>query len=60
MWLQGLTGFIIGFIIGMVVNAILLRQVPKSEYMTNKNLRMRYGGLNWFIAILGMIIALKL
>lgn len=56
----GLTGFIIGFIAGMIVNAYLLRGVPRETYMNDKNMRLKYGALNWILALFGTIIALAI
>lgn len=56
----GLIGFILGFLAGMGINAYLLQGVPRGEFQRNKSMRLRYGGLNWAIAILGMIIGIAL
>lgn len=58
--MTALSGLVIGFIVGMVLNAFLLRNVPKADYLKNKNLRLKYGGLNWIIAFAGMAAALLL
>lgn len=50
-------GFIVGFIVGMAVNAYLLRGVPRATFLKNKDMRLRYGALNWAIAVFGAIIA---
>lgn len=55
---NGILGLVIGFIVGLIVNAILLRRIPKTEYLTNKNLRIKYGALNWGFALLGLVIGL--
>jgi hypothetical protein len=55
MGLYGLTGFIIGFIIGMIINARLLRNVPREKYRTDKSMRLRFGLLNWGIALIGLV-----
>lgn len=60
MWNYGLAGLVIGFVLGMVVNAILLRNTPKADYLKNKDLRTRYGLLNWAIVLAGMAIGLYL
>lgn len=56
--IAGLTGFIVGFIAGMIVNAYLLRGVSRETYINNKDMRLKYGALNWGIALFGMVIAL--
>jgi hypothetical protein len=55
MWIYGLTGFAIGFVLGMITNAYFLRNVPKAKYITDKSMRLRYGLLNWVIALLGFV-----
>ena len=58
MFLYGLSGLIIGFVAGMAANAYLLQGTPREDYLNNKDMRMKYGALNWAIAALGMIVAL--
>jgi hypothetical protein len=60
MGLYALTGFALGFIAGMIANAYLLRDVPRAKYLNDKSMRLRYGSLNWAIALLGMIIAIAI
>lgn len=60
MWPHGLLGFFIGFVVGVFINWYLLRDVPRDKYLQDRSLRLRYGGLNWGIALLGMIIGLAL
>lgn len=60
MWQYGLSGLVIGFIIGMVVNSWLLRGIPRDKMISDKKIRMRYGLLNWGIALFGMVIALAI
>ena len=57
--LYAVAGFVIGFVLGMILNAYLLRNVPRDNYMKDSSLRMRYGLLNWAIAIIGMMIGLS-
>ena len=58
--MYGLIGFIVGFIAGMIANRYLLRDVSAEEMRKNKDLRLKYGALNWAIAILGLIIGIAL
>lgn len=58
MWPFGVTGFVVGFIAGVVANAYLLRGVPREKYLKDRSIRLRYGALNWAIALLGMAIGM--
>lgn len=60
MFLYGLGGFIGGMILGAVVNAILLRNVPTKEWRNNRDLKLKYGAINWAFGIAGAILALYL
>ncbi|HEY1095791.1 MAG TPA: hypothetical protein VGF14_00965 [Alphaproteobacteria bacterium] len=60
MFLYGLGGFIGGMILGAVLNGVLLKDVPKEEWRKNRDLKMKYGGLNWLIALAGMVAGLFL
>ena len=60
MWLQGLIGLGIGFAVGMAANLYLLRDLPRDVMRRNRDMRLKYGALNWGIALLGMFIALAL
>ena len=60
MWIYGLSGFIVGFVLGMILNARLLRGIPREKYIKDSNLRLRYGLLNWGIALIGMMAGLYL
>ena len=57
--MYGLIGFITGFICGMLINLYLLKDVPR-EKLRDKNVRLKYGGLNWGIALLGLAIGIAL
>lgn len=59
-FMHGFIGFIIGFVAGMGINAYLLQGIPRDEFRRNKKLRMRYGALNWAIALLGLIIGIAI
>lgn len=56
--INGFIGLVCGFIFGMGVNAYLLQGMPREQLRTNRNLRMRYGALNWGLAVLGGLIAI--
>ncbi len=58
--MNGLIGFVLGFLGGMAVNAYLLRGMPREEMRRNKDLRLKYGALNWGLALLGLLIGLAL
>jgi hypothetical protein len=58
MFLTGLIGFIFGMIAGAIVNRYLLRNVPVEQWKTNRDLKLRYGGLNWAFGIAGVFIAI--
>jgi len=60
MFLYAVSGLVLGFIAGMILNAILLRKIPMADYLKNRTLRLRYGTLNWIIALLGMGIGMYL
>lgn len=60
MWLYGIGGLVFGFIIGMALNAYLLQDVPKEKYTKDRGLRLKYGLLNWIIAILFMFIMIAI
>jgi dipeptide/tripeptide permease len=57
MWLYGFTGFVIGFLLGMIANAYLLRGVSRERLRTDRDIRLKYGALNWGLAVLGAVLA---
>ena len=59
-FLYGLGGFIGGLIFGAIVNAMLLKDVPPLEWRKNRDLKLKYGALNWAFAIAGAVIAVSL
>ncbi len=59
MFLRGFLGLLTGFIIGMALNSYMLKGVTREQMLRDKNLRLRYGLLNWLVAFLGMAIALE-
>lgn len=56
MWLLSISGLVFGFIIGMILNSYLLRDIPKEKLTTDRNIRLKYGLLNWAIAVIFMTI----
>lgn len=58
MIILGLGGFIFGFVMGLILNSYLLRNVPPENYTKDKSIRIKYGLLNWSIAIIFMILML--
>ena len=49
-------GFVIGFIVGLVLNRFLLADLSYEEIKENKEIRRKYGLLNWAVALLGALI----
>ncbi len=60
MWLFGISGLVVGFIIGMMLNSYLLRDVPKEKFTNDRSIRLRYGLLNWGVALLFMALMLMI
>ena len=54
----GFGGFLIGMILGGLLNGYLLRHRPREEWRTNRSLRLKYGALNWLIALAGLVVGL--
>lgn len=57
-WFMGIFGFVGGFFAGQMVLAYLLRNRTKQEVldmMTDKRERLKYGLLNWGIALAGAV-----
>ena len=44
----------IGFVLGMIANGYLLKGISRDKYINDKSLRLRYGLLNWGVALLGL------
>lgn len=59
MILQALGGFVFGFILGMMLNSYLLRNVPKEKMTGDRSIRLKYGALNWLIALGFMFFMIK-
>lgn len=57
MFLYGLGGFIGGMILGAVVNTILLKNVPSTEWRNNRDLKLKYGAINWGFGIAGAVLS---
>lgn len=60
MTFYGFIGLGIGFVAGLLVNAYLLQDVSKERYLKDKNMRLKYGALNWGIALLGLVMGLAI
>lgn len=52
-YVLGVIGFISGFIAGQMLLLFLLRNVSKEDMLNDKYIKVKYGLLNWIIAILG-------
>jgi uncharacterized membrane protein YfcA len=59
MFIYGLAGFFAGMIIGAWINARLLRNVPKQDW-AKREIKMKYGALNWLFGLIGIFVALYL
>lgn len=58
--MYGFFGLIIGFLAGMIVNSFLLKGISSEEMRKNKDLRLKYGTLNWVLALIGMLAGIAL
>jgi uncharacterized membrane-anchored protein YhcB (DUF1043 family) len=58
MFLYGFWGFIVGMVLGAMINKRLLKHVPREQWLVNRDLKLRYGALNWAFGLLGLFIAL--
>lgn len=52
-YVLGVIGFIGGFIAGQMFLFFLLRNVSKEDMLNDKYIKVKYGLLNWIVAILG-------
>jgi zinc transporter ZupT len=57
MFIYGLFGFIMGMIAGAFLNVRLLRNIPKDQWK-KREVKMKYGALNWLCGFVGMAVAL--
>ncbi len=51
-YVYGIIGFTLGFSVGQVLLFHILRGVSKEEMLNNKSIQLKYGLLNWLIALL--------
>jgi len=49
----GIVGFTIGFAFGQMLLFFLLRGVSKEDMLNDKYIQLKYGLLNWGVALLG-------
>ena len=52
-YVAGVIGFIGGFIAGQMLLLFLLRDVSKEDLLNDPYIKVKYGIMNWIIAILG-------
>lgn len=52
-YVAGVIGFIGGFFAGQMLLMFLLRDVSKEDLLNDPYIKVKYGLLNWIIAILG-------
>jgi len=52
-YVAGIIGFIGGFVAGQMLLLFLLRNVSKEDLLNDPYIKMKYGILNWVIAIMG-------
>ena len=52
-YVAGVIGFIGGFVAGQMLLMFLLRNVSKEDLLNDPYIKVKYGLLNWIIAILG-------
>ena len=51
-WLAGIIGLLGGFSLGIYILKTILRNKSKEELLNDKDLRLKYGGLVWAMAII--------
>jgi hypothetical protein len=59
-WVAAIIGFIGGFMVGQWILMHLLQGIPTNELINNKKLRLKYGIINWLVAIIGGVCSMKL
>ena len=52
-FLVGFIGFILGFVAGQAILYFMLRNVSTEDLVEDKSLRLKYGLINWGVAIGG-------
>lgn len=52
-YVAGVIGFIGGFVAGQMLLLFLLRNVSKEDLLNDPYIKVKYGLMNWIIAILG-------
>jgi ABC-type antimicrobial peptide transport system permease subunit len=51
-YVYGIIGFAVGFGFGQMLLFFLLRGVSKEDMLNDKHIQLKYGFLNWSIALL--------
>ncbi len=51
-YMCGMFGFAVGFGVGQVILFFLLRGVSREDMLNDKHIQLKYGLLNWAIALL--------
>ena len=58
-YLSGFLGVLCGFLVGQAVLMWILRGKSREnilEMLKNRDLKFRYGMINWFFALLGLVL----
>lgn len=59
-YVYGILGFVIGFAFGQMLLSFLLRGVSKEDMLNDKHIQLKYGLMNWGLAILSCYGAIEL
>lgn len=59
-YVAGFIGLIFGFAAGQAVLFFMLRGVSKEDLLNDPYLKWKYGMINWFIAGLGVYMAVRI
>lgn len=51
----GFVGLALGFALGQLLLAYLLKDYTKQQLLEDRDLRVKYGVINWFLALLGCV-----
>lgn len=52
-YICAVTGFIIGFSFGQLLLFFLLRGVSREKMLEDKYIQLKYGTINWIVALFG-------
>ena len=59
-YIVGIIGFISGFVLGQFILMGLLKDKSNEELLKNKKLKFVYGSLNWTVAIIVCVSAIRI